>query len=187
MPACWRARMRRAKGMIATLMMSQGVPMLLAGDEFGQSQGGNNNAYCQDTEIAWLDWDNAREDLIAAVASIVGLRRALDGLISPRFERADNDGTFHGVTWLHPEGREMTEDDWADDGLFCMAKEVDFAEGDKVIILLNAGDDATFTLPEGDWHLRLDTARDEVACDETVSGRRAVAWQSVQVLTRASG
>ncbi len=183
-PAILTARMRRAKSMLATLLMAQGVPMLLAGDEFGQSQQGNNNAYCQDTEIAWLDWDNAREDLVQAVAAMVGLRRSLDGLISPRFVRDDAEGQVHAASWLHPEGREMSEDDWNDEGLFCMAKMVEMEGGATVLILLNAGDDATFALPEGDWHLRLDTAREDVGCDETVSGDRPIGWQSVQVLTR---
>ncbi|WP_371158096.1 glycogen debranching protein GlgX [Jannaschia sp. 2305UL9-9] len=183
-PAITEARMRRAKGMIATLMMAQGVPMLLAGDEFGQSQQGNNNAYCQDNEIAWLDWDNAREDLTEAVAAIVGLRHALPELITPRFVRADVDGDVHAARWLHPEGREMTEGDWADAGLACMAKLVRMDGGGQVLILLNAGDACTFALPEGEWHLRLDTALADVACDAVVTGPRQVDWQSVQVLTR---
>jgi len=183
-PAIVTARMRRAKGMLATLFMAQGVPMLLAGDEFGQSQQGNNNAYCQDNEIAWLDWDIARPDLIGAVAAMTGLRRELPGLITPRFVQGDAEGHAHGATWLHPEGREMTTDDWADAGLGCMAKLIEMQGGAQVLVLMNAGEDGTFMLPEGDWQLRLDTARDDILCDGMAEGVQDVGWQSVQVLTR---
>ncbi len=184
-PDILEARMRRAKGMLATLFMAQGIPMLLAGDEFGQSQQGNNNAYCQDNEIAWLDWDAARTDLIAALADITALRRSIEGFITPRFVRGDVRGGAHGVTWLHPEGREMTEADWGDEGLSCLGKCIEIAEGPEVLILLNAGDEATFGLPEGNWQLRLDTAREAVACDEAVEGDQTIGWQSVQVMTRS--
>ncbi|PIL17834.1 hypothetical protein P775_22855 [Puniceibacterium antarcticum] len=178
------ARMRRAKAMLGTLLMSQGVPMLLAGDEFGQSQQGNNNAYCQDTEIAWLDWSRAKEDLTAAVSDMIALRQSLDGLISPRFMLGDAEGQVHGATWLHPSGRAMTEEDWNDDDQLCMAKCVDIEAGDTVLIVLNAGDDTELVLPSGDWHLRLDTARVDITCDEVVSGNAPVGWQSVLVFTR---
>ncbi|OSP53900.1 glycogen debranching protein GlgX [Pseudoruegeria sp. SK021] len=178
------ARLRRAKGMLATLFMAQGVPMLLAGDAFGQSQQGNNNAYCQDNDIAWLDWESARSDLTNAVATMTALRRDLPSLISPRFVRADAEGHAHGASWLHPAGREMTEGDWDDAELRCMAKLIEMDDGAQVLILLNAGDDAEFTLPEGNWHLRLDTARDAIACDEPVTERVGCGWQSVQVLNR---
>jgi isoamylase len=182
------ARLRRVKGMLATLLMAQGVPMLLAGDEMGQTQNGNNNTYCQDNEIAWLDWSGGRDDLVAAVADMVGLRRSIHVLISPRFLRGDAKGQVLGVTWLHPEGREMTEGDWNDTGLMCMAKEIesDMPAAGSVLIVLNAGDDTEFTLPEGAWRLRLDTARDVIGCDEAASGAVMAGWQSVQVLTRDS-
>jgi len=183
-PAILQARMRRAKGMLATLFMAQGVPMLLAGDEFGQSQQGNNNAYCQDNDIAWLEWGTARHDLTDAVAAIAVLRGNLPGLINPRFVQGDAERHAHGPTWLHPEGREMAEGDWGNAELRCMAKLIEMEDGAGVLILLNAGEDGTFALPEGEWRLQMDTARDVVACDERVSGVCDTGWQSVQVLTR---
>lgn len=188
-PAILTARLRRVKGMLATLLMAQGVPMLLAGDEMGQTQNGNNNTYAQDNETTWLDWSGRHDDLTQAVAEMVGLRQTLHGLISPRFLRGDAKGQVLGVTWLHPAGREMAEDDWNDAGLACMAKRVqsDAQATGAVLIVLNAGEDARFALPEGHWCLRLDTARSDVACDERVSGEVSVGWQSVQVLTRDEG
>ena len=185
-PAIIEARMRRAKGMIATLMMAQGVPMMLAGDELGQSQNGNNNAYCQDNETAWIHWDKARTDLTQAVADIVGLRRSLERMITPNFVRAEAEDLVHGAAWFHPAGRRMTDEDWNDEGLMCMGKRLDIDGGRPILVLLNAGDDATFALPEGDWVLRLDTARQNVACDELASGEVAMGWQSVMVLEGAA-
>ena len=181
-PQINEARMRRAKGMLATLLMAQGVPMLLAGDEMGQTQDGNNNAYCQDNETTWIDWDNGNEELIEAVAAMASLRHALERMITPKFVRADADGMVHGASWYHPDGRRMSEDDWADEGLMCMAKHLDINEANPILIVLNAGDDCAFQLPEGEWTLRLDTARDVVACDEVVSDKIMMGWQSVQVL-----
>lgn len=179
------ARLRRAKGMIATLMMAQGVPMLLAGDELGQSQQGNNNAYCQDNETTWIDWDNTRDALTDTVAVTVSLRRSLERMITPNFVRAEAEDLTNGASWLHPDGREMTDDDWNDPGLFCMAKRIDIDGGTPILIVVNAGEDTEFILPEGTWTLRIDTARDEVACDDIVNTTLQSGWQSVQVLERA--
>ena len=176
------ARLRRAKGMIATLMMAQGVPMLLAGDELGQSQQGNNNAYCQDNDTTWIDWDGTRKELTDTVTASISLRRSLERMITPNFVRAEAEDLTNGARWLHPDGREMTEDDWNDEGLFCMAKRIDIDGGTPILIVVNAGEDTAFTLPEGLWTLRLDTARDPVACDDLIEAHLQSGWQSVQVL-----
>ena len=179
------ARLRRAKGMIATLMMAQGVPMLLAGDELGQSQQGNNNAYCQDNDTTWIDWENTHDALTDTVAATVSLRRSLERMITPNFVRAEAEDLTNGARWLHPEGREMTEEDWNDQELFCMAKRIDIDGGTPILIVVNAGEDREFTLPDGRWALRLDTARDTVACEEQIDTRLLSGWQSVQVLEQA--
>ena len=182
-PAIHAARVRRTKAMLATLAMAQGVPMILAGDEFGQSQGGNNNAYCQDNEVAWLDWGAAEEPLIDAVAAFMATRADLAGFIDPRFAVAEVDPDRNQTTWLHPEGREMADDDWAGAGLHCFAKRVRTLQDEEVIVILNAGDDGPFVLPAGTWHKRLDSSLDDVRCDEVVQGRIDLNWQSVAVLT----
>ncbi|WP_420022875.1 glycogen debranching protein GlgX [Cereibacter azotoformans] len=183
-PGILEARLRRVKAMLATLFVSQGVPMILAGDEFGQSQQGNNNAYCQDNEIAWLDWPNARADLIRAVSDLAAFRRAEGGLARARFA-VGPDAVQHDTpvaSWLHPAGRDMEEGDWNDGDLRLFGLRLDLPKGRDLLILLNAGDDGEFALPEGAWRLQIDTARETIACDEPAEGTLAVGWQSVMVL-----
>jgi isoamylase len=108
-----RRQLRR--NMLASLMLAQGVPLLLAGDEVGNSQSGNNNAYCQDNPIGWVDWsalDRDDEDMTPLIARLTELRRRFPQLRSRHWvggRRAD--GSF-GVLWLTPQATEMTEQDW---------------------------------------------------------------------------
>jgi glycogen operon protein len=177
------SRERRARAMLATLLLSQGVPMLLAGDEMGQSQGGNNNAYAQDNETAWIDWSSPREGLLSAVRDLAAFRKEAD-LARIRFatdpgEEVRGDGP--AVVWLHPEGREMTTEDWQNGGLRVLGADLMLPRGPRLVLVLNAGDEAQFALPEGTWTLRLDTARDRVACQEPAGATATLGWQSVQV------
>jgi glycogen operon protein len=111
-------RERQKRNFLATLLFSEGVPMLLGGDEIGRTQQGNNNGYCQDNEISWFDWrlDNTRKDLLAFTRRLIALRRA-----HPVFRRRQ---FFAGrriwgsevkdLSWFRPDGREMTEENWRD-------------------------------------------------------------------------
>ncbi|MHA6299764.1 glycogen debranching protein GlgX [Devosia sp. CAU 1758] len=179
------ARMRRVRAMLATVFLSQGVPMVLAGDEFGNSQNGNNNAYCQDNEISWLDWNKARPEIVEAVAALSAFRRSTN-LAHARFGVAEaaepNDNPV--LEWLHPEGRQMADTDWQNEGLRCFGLKTVSASGADTLVLLNAGDDAEFVLPDGDWTLRINTASDTVETDEAVSGSVAVPWQTVMAFVR---
>jgi isoamylase len=175
-PGILEARHRRSKAMLATLFLSQGVPMLLAGDEFGQSQGGNNNTYAQDNETAWLHWDEADDRLIDAVAALTAFRREV-GLADARFARAPGEGDGPGVTAWHASGQ-MTETTWSGDGP--LGLRLHRAEGD-VMILLNPGDDTRFALPHGSWRRRIDTATDQIRVDRTETGEVDLSWQSVAV------
>jgi glycogen operon protein len=112
-------RERQKRNMLATLLLSQGVPMLLAGDELGRTQRGNNNAYCQDNEISWIDWslDAEGRKLAEFVRRLIGLRRA-----HPVFRRRDffQGRPIHGsdvkdIVWLKPDGAEMTSQEWEHD------------------------------------------------------------------------
>lgn len=105
-PTVRARRLRQQKSMLACLYLSQGVPMLLGGDEMGRSQGGNNNAYCQDSPISWVDWNlnHDQRDLLAFVQKLAGLRRRLG--IRSRYLKPED------VLWLHPEGRIVSERDW---------------------------------------------------------------------------
>ena len=104
-------RARRQRTFLATLLLSQGVPMLLGGDEWGRSQGGNNNAWCQDNEISWFDWDAHDPELLAFTKQLIELRRR-----HPVFHRAtffDGRGErLPDVWWMRPDGRRMTRRDW---------------------------------------------------------------------------
>ena len=178
-PAVLALRERQQRNFIATLLLSQGVPMLLAGDEIGRSQGGNNNAYCQDNETSWVDWtmSEERESLLEFTSRLIRLRRE-----HPVFRRRD---FFQGrplfgsgvrdIVWLQPDGAEMGEQAWQYDQARALAvflsgeglNDVD-ARGrelrdDSFVLLFNAGAEAVpFTLPGdlglGRGELMLDTA-----------------------------
>ncbi len=113
-PAIVELRRRQRRNMMLTLLLSQGVPMLLGGDELGRTQQGNNNAYCQDNALSWYDWDSADEDFLAFCRRIVRFRRE-----HPVFRRRR---WFHGrpirgiddMAWFRPDGAEMSEHDWTD-------------------------------------------------------------------------
>lgn len=111
-------RLRQMRNMLATLLCSQGTPMLLAGDEFGRTQQGNNNAYCQDSEISWVDWAllDEQKPLLDFVRGLIAVRRQIPALRQPRFlhgEPAD-DGVLKDVTWVSPHGDEVVQEQWND-------------------------------------------------------------------------
>jgi glycogen operon protein len=118
-------RARQQRNLIATLLLSQGVPMLLAGDESGRTQRGNNNAYCQDNPISWFDWSLGQEQqaLLAFTRRLLALRAA-----HPVFRRRDffQGRPLHGssvrdIVWLQPDGTEMTEQEWGQDNARALA------------------------------------------------------------------
>ncbi|GAA3175435.1 glycogen debranching protein GlgX [Blastococcus jejuensis] len=113
-------RARQVRNLVTTLLVSTGVPMLTAGDELGRTQLGNNNAYCQDNEISWIDWDAVDEDLFAFVARLVRLRRSAPVLRQEAFfeghEIAGSGGT-RDLAWFAPDGGQLTTADWFDTGL----------------------------------------------------------------------
>ena len=176
------SRARRVKAMLATLLLSQGVPMILAGDELGQSQNGNNNAYCQDNDLAWIRWDGAREDLREAVAALAALRKDL-ALAQAAFALAPQDAedSQPAASWWHASGREFQEGDWTPD-LTCLGLYLRMQNAPDRLIIINGGDDTVVNLPEGRWTHRLDTAAETIALDAKVEGTLKVGWQSVHVL-----
>ena len=159
-PAILGLRNRHRRNLIATLLLSQGVPMLLAGDELGHSQDGNNNAYCQDNETSWIDWASADGELLRFVQWAIELRRRY-----PDFRR---DTFFTGrpgangekdITWLHPAGHQMTDDDWRNPNLSAFA--CVFGERERFCCQFNAAavDQLFFPYPEpGNWECILDSA-----------------------------
>lgn len=115
-PDILKNRETRKRSFLATLLLSQGVPMLLGGDELSRTQGGSNNAYCQDNEISWLDWDldEREKEFLDFVRELIAFRRAHPIFHRRSFLTGEGDEGCRDVTWLHPEGREMMEGDWHD-------------------------------------------------------------------------
>jgi glycogen operon protein len=107
-------RRRQQKNFLATLLLSQGVPMLLSGDEIGRTQMGNNNAYCQDNELSWLDWEHVDEDMLDFVCRLTDLRRNHAVFRRPRFfqGRAIHGTDVSDIAWFKPDGALMGDDDW---------------------------------------------------------------------------
>jgi glycogen operon protein len=133
-PAIRAARRADVRAMLATLFASRGTIMLTAGDEFGRSQGGNNNAYCQDNETTWLDWEGRDRDLEDHVAALAALRARQPLLSDPRFLTGRGDPP--DVAWLLPSGAAMTPADWEAERADCLAMVL---AGDKarVAVLIN--------------------------------------------------
>ena len=114
-PEILELRRRRARSMLTTLFLSQGVPMLLAGDEIGRTQHGNNNAYCQDNDVSWLQWADADKDLLEFTIRLIRLRHAHPVFRRRRFfeGRSVHGNGEHDIAWYSPQGVEMSSEDWA--------------------------------------------------------------------------
>ena len=184
-PAIIALRRRLRRNFLACLMLAQGVPHLLAGDEVGNSQAGNNNAYCQDNETGWVDWSGVEregEDLTPLVAQLTHLRQRFPQLRTRRFvEGRRPDGSF-GVLWLTPRATEMTEQDWNfPDGRFLSYVLGPLRPGQSPLyIVLNAAPEAIdFTLPilpdYKVWTALLNTAVEPQVRQEHASGSKSQA------------
>ncbi|MCU0964402.1 MAG: glycogen debranching protein GlgX [Burkholderiaceae bacterium] len=172
-----RARLQRA--LLATLLLSQGTPMLAAGDELGHTQQGNNNPYCQDNAITWIDWSRADEGLVANCAQLIALRRSL----RPLADTWHVDGTGDaGLSWLQATGRPLSGADWNNPAARTIGVRIGQPERSArpLLLLVNAGDRALdFQLPPGRWKLLFDSS---------VSGgtpaRSAVEASALQMVAR---
>jgi len=177
-PAIIALRERQQRNFLATLLLSQGVPMLCGGDEIGRTQRGNNNAYCQDNEISWFDWklDKHRRNLLAFVLRLIAIRKAHPVLRRRQFfyGRRLAGSEVKDLAWFRPDGKEMTEGNWRDPLARCLGlrlagdaiEEVD-TQGEPIVdhtflILLNAHHEPLpFVLPAHRpgvrWEVVLDT------------------------------
>jgi glycogen operon protein len=208
-PAIVALRTRRRRNLLATLFLSQGVPMLLGGDELGRTQLGNNNAYCHDSELSWYDWAGADLEQLAFTRRLVALRRA-----HPVFRRrhwfADGGGpdeAVHDIDWFRPDGARMATVDWlrseaAAIAIFLSGDHIVDADGhpladDSFYLCLNArAADLEFRLPTaalgGRWATVLATAADDAfAVDDRApieaGGIVRVTSHSMVVLRRSGG
>ncbi|HEX4858179.1 MAG TPA: glycogen debranching protein GlgX [Usitatibacteraceae bacterium] len=176
-------RTRAQRAMLATLLLSQGTPMLAAGDEIGKTQLGNNNAYCQDNETSWLDWAGADGALLAFVQRVIAVRKAEPLLRSGRWLQAHGGGaTAPTVSWRLPEGGLMQHHDWhaSGQGAFacCLA-----AAGQAELRLLFNPDDSPVTFHcQGSWRVLLDSAQEAPAAVARVRDLAVVAAGALAVL-----
>jgi len=193
-PAVQAERTRLQRALLAVLLLSQGTPMLLAGDELGHSQQGNNNAYCQDNETTWLAWIGTHDPgseaarLSAFVARLIALRREAPVLRSTRWWPAESRGGAPGIRWLRPDGEPMQQGDWnSGTALAILYESAEKDEGDW-LVLVNAGPRAiSFALPAGGWHCRLatDPALDSGdACEAPRAGTAEVPRSSLWIARR---
>lgn len=173
-----RLREKQKRNFLATLLLSQGVPMICGGDEIGRSQLGNNNAYCQDNEISWYDWglDNDKERLLAFVKNLIRLRKLHPSLRRRNFfqGRPIRGTDIKDIIWLRPDGNEMTDEDWNASWIRCVGVLLSRTSSqpnsnikrglDSLIILLNSHHEPIqFKIPamKGNWQLLIDTASAE--------------------------
>ena len=175
-------RERQKRNFLATLLLSQGVPMICGGDEVGRTQRGNNNAYCQDNELSWYDWklDRSARDLFTFVQHLISLRREHPVLRRRRFFQGRQiwGSEVKDVAWFRPDGKEMTDEDWSKGYVRCLGLRLagDAIEekdekgrriiGDTLLILLNAHHESlSFTMPAHKrgvrWEPLLETAVQE--------------------------
>ncbi|HEY4703891.1 MAG TPA: glycogen debranching enzyme, partial [Streptosporangiaceae bacterium] len=184
-------RERQSRAMLTTLLLSFGVPMLLGGDELGRTQQGNNNAYCQDNEIAWLDWSQPDKELQDFTTRLVTLRKQHPVFRRRRFLAG---AEASELQWFTPQGTGMTSGDWSDSGALAIGLYLDgsddpdhAADGtplldDDFLVLVNAWwEPLEFVLPasrEGAaWRLEVDTY------DPAATGRSAPAQAAGQPVT----
>ena len=179
-------RERQMRNLAATLLLAQGTPMLLAGDEFGRTQGGNNNAYCQDNEISWVDWTllDTRSTLLHFFQQLVALRHRYPILRRNLFLTGQpvENSEVRDVTWINASGMPMEEQHWLDTSLHCFGMLLDGrapttglrqpGKDATVLVLINGHHEPVqFTLPScvgsSAWSLLLDTNLPEIPHDQT--------------------
>jgi isoamylase len=210
-PEVVACREQQKRNFLATLFLSQGVPMLLGGDEMGRTQGGNNNAYCQDNEVSWVDWDRAalpeNTALLEFTEQLGQLRRDHPVFRRRRFfqGRPIHGSDVDDIAWFKPDGQQMSEDDWAKGyarsiAMFLNGEAIPSPDprgqrivDDSFLVLLNAHDEAMwFRFPEGPWGERWDVVFDTAVrlADPPARSAKAgdkfdVEGRSVVVLIRA--
>ncbi len=175
-PEINKLRARQMRNLLGTLLLSQGTPMMLAGDEFARTQNGNNNAYCQDNEISWLNWElkDKGKHLIQYVQRLIGFRHKYPILRRNLFLNGEFDEELgvKDVTWINANGREMEDHNWGDSGMRCFGMLIDGRarvsgvrqrgkEATLLLVINDHSDMVNFTLPEAvggsSWSLLIDT------------------------------
>jgi isoamylase len=198
-------RERQKRNMLTTLLLSQGVPMLAHGDELGRTQHGNNNVYCQDSKISWVDWADARQHSVLTefTAALTRLRAAHPVFRRRRFfqGRPIRGSNIEDIAWLRPDGQQMSDEDWnvgfaKTVGIFLNGRGIPERDAlgerisdDSFLLLINAYHrPITFTMPDasygGSWEIVVDTA-DPLLANARRKQRDAVAGGRLRVQARA--
>jgi isoamylase len=180
-------RARQRKNFLATTLLSAGVPMMLGGDEIGRTQGGNNNAYCQDNEISWFDWASADEELRSFTASLIALRCDNPALRPEWFRSAPEVEGDDTVLLQHSNGAPFADADWDDPDARAITFVFTHPDGDSFALLLNsAGNGVEFALPDakrGAWKLALSSDPDQAIDSHS---RRAIVTDHSFTLLRSA-
>jgi glycogen operon protein len=182
-PAIVFARKRDVRALLATLFMSRGIPLLQQGDEMFRTQHGNNNAYAQDNEITWLDWESADGDLVDFVAAATQFRKAHSALTHDHFLNGQDRNGIRDVVWLHPDGREMNEGDWRYSGASVLGMHLRNKD-DEVLVWFNRRvEPVVARLPDCNWQVGL--VSDHTANVGLVESTATLPPRSVTALIRS--
>ncbi|MGF1473084.1 MAG: glycogen debranching protein GlgX [Rubrobacteraceae bacterium] len=186
-PKIRRLRNRQKRNFLATLLLSQGVPMIVSGDEMGRTQNGNNNAYCQDNELSWVDWDLSRSDrnLLAFVRRMIRIRKEHPAFRRRRFfqGRRIQGSDVKDITWLNPDGYEMSDEEWGNSSARSLGLQMAGYSEDQydtegrpevdedLLMLFNAyHEQIPFTIPPGPeetrWEVLMDTSHVAGLCPD---------------------
>ena len=198
-PGIIAARALRRRNLLATMMLSQGTPMILAGDEIGHSQGGNNNAYAQDNEVSWLNWAEGDTALTAFVQRLSELRRTYPVLRQKRFlhgRTRDSDARLD-IGWRRADGSFPKSEDWSNPEWRTLCAEIrtsadvadQFDDRDAVYLVFNSGEATDLALPEAngfDWWHVLDTTAPDMAPRRIAGNRHRIAASSVHLFAHST-
>ena len=161
-PAVQQRRQAKRRALLATTLLSLGTPLLLAGDELGHSQQGNNNAYCQDNPTTWIHWADADQSLVNYVAELVALRHRLAAFFGSAWWRTDADGSPHrtAVTarWLSANGEPLSEADWHQTPTPLLQVHLSTATGEALLVCNTSAEPQSLQWPDGPWRLELDSS-----------------------------
>jgi isoamylase len=208
-PQIKELRERQKRNLLATLLLSQGVPMICGGDEISRTQNGNNNAYCQDNETTWYDWnlDEARQSLLEFTSKLIKLRKAHPNLRRRKFfqDRSIRHDNASDILWLRPDGQEMGEDEWGQSWVRCLGlflngetlgdvdEKGEPVKDESFLLLLNCHrEPIDFFLPHlqslPKWQVLIDSKRSELIDSEnkiTASGEVVTLVPHSMVVLRA--
>ncbi|MDR1826853.1 MAG: glycogen debranching protein GlgX [Methylobacteriaceae bacterium] len=161
-----RLRVERLEGLLAILFLSQGTPMLLAGDEWGNSQNGNNNSYCQDNRISWLNWDKLNRELLDFTRRMISIRKRIPALNSDLWWKTGRD-----VRWLNRKGVPLTPDEWQSQS----EKTLQIELSRNWLVVVNASDEpVSVTLPDKPWRIAVSDVSDREPAGDWPSSPKSI-------------